>query len=78
MTFSKQVAAILEMQKAPSGKFRVLGVDLFTNAPLGDSFVIADCDDEESAFKMARAHGTESQPAYVYNANGKYLYGIPK
>ena len=73
MTFEEEVAAILEMQKAPPGKFRVLCVDSFSNPPLGEPFVLADCDNKEAAREMAKAHRSEFQEACVYDENGHYI-----
>ena len=66
---------ITEMRKAPAGKFRVLGVDAFANPPLGEPFVLADCDDKETAVQMAKSHGGPFNPHYVYDSDGKYIFG---
>ena len=61
------------MQKAPTGKYRVLCVDTFSNPPLGDAFVLADCDTKDAAIAMAKAHATDFQPAYIYDDKGRFL-----
>jgi hypothetical protein len=78
MTFQEQVEEITAMQKAPPGKFRVLCVDTFPNPPIGDPFVLADCDTKQVAIDMAKAHGSADQPAYVYDDAGKYIFGAGK
>lgn len=57
---------------APSGKFRVLGVDTF-EGPFED-FLIADCDDKETAINLAKSHTAEMQPCYVYDDAGKLVH----
>lgn len=57
---------------APPGKFRVLGVDTF-EGPFAD-YIIADCDDKETAIKLATAHGGEMSPVYVYDELGRFLF----
>jgi hypothetical protein len=69
-----EITKILEMQKAPAGKFRVLCVDTFANPPYGEPFVLADCDDKEAAITLAKAHGAPMQPAYVYDSDSKCVY----
>ena len=74
MTWDEQVKEIVEMQKAPPGKFRVLGVDSFANPPLGEPFVLCDCADRETAIQMARSHGGPFNPHYVYDENGTFIF----
>jgi hypothetical protein len=74
-TFAEQIEEIVAMQKAPPGRFRVLVVDSFSNPPFGEPFVIADCDDKDTATKLAMAHGSNFQPTYVYDDQGGYLFG---
>ena len=74
-TFEEQVGEIVAMQKAPPGKFRVLGVDTFANPPLGEPYVIGDCDDKKTAIKLASAQGGLMNPVYVYDSEGRFVFG---
>ena len=62
--------------KAPAGKTRVVGVDLFDH---GD-YLVKDCDTREEAFKLADEHnkkrtGSMDDVYYVYDDRGKYIRG---
>jgi len=69
-----ELEQVIAMQKAPPGKYRVLLVDTFANAPYGDPCVLADCDDLEAATKLATAHGCRMLPCYVYDDAGDNLF----
>ena len=67
---------MISARKAPKGKFRVLGVDLFAR----EHYVVEDFDDREIAFQTADSHnqersGSMSDVYYVYNDRGSYLRG---
>jgi hypothetical protein len=60
--------------KAPTGKFRVVGVDLFDH---GD-YLVGDYDTTEEAFRIADDHnkarkGSMDDVYYVYNDQRKFL-----
>lgn len=62
--------------KAPSGKFRVVGVDLFDH---GD-YLIDDYGTRGEAFNVADKHnkartGSMDDVYYVYDDKGKYIRG---
>lgn len=62
--------------KAPDGKFRVLGVDLFDHR----EYLVGDFDTAEHAFGAADSHnakrlGPMDDVYYVYNDKGRYLRG---
>jgi len=63
-------------QKAPPGKFRVLGVDTFSG-PFED-YLIADCDSKETAIALAKKHGGSMNPTYVYDWEGDMLFTAGK
>jgi hypothetical protein len=63
-------------RKAPPGKFRVLGVDTF-EGPFED-YLIADCDTKEKAIDLAKKHGADMNPTYVYDSAGKLLFNAGK
>jgi hypothetical protein len=50
---------------APSGKYRVVGVDTFEDACA--DYLIADVDTLKEATDLADKHGGEMNPVYVYN-----------
>ena len=60
----------------PSGKTRVIGVDLFDH----EDYLVGDHDDRNQAFKIADDHnnarsGSMDDVYYVYDDQGKYLRG---
>ena len=62
--------------KAPTGKFRVIGVDLFDH---GD-YLVKDCDTREEAFALADdfnkvRKGSMDDVRYVYDDQGRYIRG---
>jgi hypothetical protein len=62
--------------KAPTGKTRVVGVDLFDH---GD-YLVGDYDTPEEAFKIADGHNTKRSGSmdnvyYVYDDQGRYIRG---
>lgn len=62
--------------KAPTGKTRVVGVDLFDH----DDYLVGDYDSQDEAFKVADDHNTERSGSmddvyYVYNDQGHYIRG---
>jgi hypothetical protein len=63
-------------QNIPTGKFRVIGVDLFDH----EDYVKKDCDTKDEAFQIADDHnrqrkGSMDEVYYVYDDQGKYLRG---
>lgn len=63
-------------QKAPKGKWRVIGVDLFDH----DDYLVGDFDGQQEAFKIADEHnkkrsGSMADVYYVYDDNGLYVRG---
>jgi hypothetical protein len=62
--------------KAPTGKTRVVGVDLFDH----EDYLVGDYDTPEEAFGVADSHNT-NRPGpmddiyYVYNDQGRYIRG---
>jgi hypothetical protein len=61
----------VELQ-APTGKFRVVGVDTF-EPPGEGSYVIGDYAALGKATSIARAKGSTMNVTYVYNDAGKVL-----
>ncbi len=57
-------------QKAPKGKFRVIGVDTFSN----EDWSYGDFDTEEEAIDLANKKGGEMLKTHVYNDKGKHLH----
>lgn len=62
--------------KAPSGKTRVVGVDLFDH---GD-YLVGDYDSRDEAFEVADSHnrrrkGSMDDVYYVYDDAGRYIRG---
>jgi len=62
--------------KAPQGKFRVIGVDLFSH----DDYLVKDCDTKKEAFDIADARnkkrtGEMDDVYYVYDDRGTYIRG---
>lgn len=58
--------------KAPTGKFRVVGVDTF-EGPTAD-YLIGDFPSLEEAKQKATESGGEMNPVYVYDSTGKMLF----
>lgn len=54
--------------KAPTGKFRVVGVDTF-EGPTAD-YPLGDFDDLADAVKQAKEHSGTMNPCYVYDDKG--------
>ena len=59
--------------KAPPGKFRVIGVDTF-EGPLED-YLIGDFEDKDVAIKTATNKAGDMNPCYVYDDQGKRIFG---
>jgi len=57
---------------APSGKFRVIGVDTF-EGPDAD-YLIEDADTLADAKKLADANAASMNPTYVYDDKGEHIY----
>ncbi len=57
---------------APRGQFRVVGVDTF-EGPCAD-YLIGDYKTSEEAIKIAKEHGGEMNPVYVYDDKGTRLF----
>ena len=62
--------------KAPAGKFRVVGVDLFSH----EHYLKGDYDSRAKAFKVADHHNTKRSGSmddiyYVYDDQGTYIRG---
>jgi hypothetical protein len=62
--------------RAPKGKFRVVGVDLFDHT----DYLVGDYDQRKIAFATADGHNKRrrnnlSDVYYVYDDEGKYLRG---
>ena len=63
-------------KKAPDGKFRVIGIDLFSH----EDYLLDDYDTEAEAFDVADKHniartGDMDDVYYVYDDQGKYVRG---
>jgi hypothetical protein len=61
----------------PSGKTRVIGVDLFAF----EEYLVKDCDTREEAFTLADEKNKNRQGQmydvyYVYNEGGEYIRGV--
>jgi hypothetical protein len=61
----------------PSGKTRVIGVDLFAF----EEYLVKDCDTREEAFAIADEKNKNRQGSlydvyYVYNECGEYIRGV--
>jgi len=61
---------------APAGKFRVIGVDLFSH----EDYLVGDYSSRAKAFKIADAHNTKRSGSmddicYVYDHQGAYIRG---
>lgn len=56
--------------KAPKGKFRVVGVDTFSN----EDWVIGDFDSIEIAIKTANGKGGTMLKTHVYDDKGKHIH----
>ncbi len=62
--------------KAPPGKFRVVGIDLFEH----EDYLVDDCESREAAYDVADEHnrartGPMSDVYYVYDDQGTYVRG---
>lgn len=57
--------------KAPTGKFRVVGVDTF-EGPTAD-YLIGDYATLDEACSIAAKHGGDMNPVYVYDDKGRYM-----
>lgn len=60
----------------PTGKFRVIGCDLFSHS----DYVVKDCDSKGEAFNLAddnnrQRTGSMDDVYYVYDDQGNYLRG---
>lgn len=68
--------AELTEQRAPRGKTRIIGVDLFSH----EDYLVKDCDTREEAFALADEHNRRRVDSmedvyYVYDEQGRYLRG---
>jgi hypothetical protein len=59
---------------APSGRFRLVGVDTF-RGPFCD-FLAGDFDNREDAIAEATARAGRLQPFYVYDDTGKLVFSV--
>jgi hypothetical protein len=57
--------------KAPKGKFRVIGVDTFSN----EDWVYGDYNSLNEAKKFAQEKGGNMNMVYVYDDQGNYKFG---
>jgi hypothetical protein len=62
--------------QASAGKFRIIGVDLFSH----EDYLVGDYDSQPEAFKIAdeyntRRSGSMDDIYYVYDDRGKYIRG---
>lgn len=72
----KEVFGINTRLSAPVGKFRVIGIDLFSH----EDYLIADCASEQEAFGVADEKNKERENTmgdvyYVYDDEGNFLRG---
>lgn len=58
--------------KAPKGKYRVIGVDTFSN----EDWIYGDYDSLKEARELAEKKGGNMLKTYVYNSNGTCLFGF--
>jgi hypothetical protein len=63
-------------QRAPAGKFRVIGVDLFSH----EDYLVDDYNSRDEAFKVAdernmKRTGSMDDVYYVYDDRGTYIRG---
>jgi hypothetical protein len=56
-------------RQAPTGKFRVIGVDTFD----GSDWVQGDCDTLAEARELANKKGGEMTMMHIYNDQGKHM-----
>lgn len=56
--------------KAPQGKFRVVGVDTFSN----EDWIIKDCDTLDQAIAVANENGGTMLKTHVYNDQSQHLH----
>lgn len=59
-------------RKAPTGQFRVIGVDTF-EGPTSE-YLIRDCTDLMKAMRLARERGGIMNPVYVFDSEGKMIF----
>lgn len=57
---------------APTGRFRLIGVDTF-EGPFAD-FLVGDFDNREDAIREAVAKAGRMQPFYLYNDRGELVF----
>jgi hypothetical protein len=57
-------------QKAPKNKFRVIGVDTFSN----EDWSYGDFKTKEEAIKVAKEKGGTMNKVHVYDDKGKHLF----
>lgn len=62
--------------KAPAGKIRVVGVDLFDH----ENYLVGDYDNSDEAFRVADEHNSERSDSmddvyYAYDEIGNYVRG---
>lgn len=57
-------------QKAPKGKFRVIGVDTFSH----EDWSYGDFDTKEEAIDVAKKKGGTMNKTHVYDDKGKHLF----
>jgi len=62
--------------KAPEGKVRVVGIDLFSH----EDYLVGDYSNQKVAFDIAdgknkKRHGAMDDVYYVYDDKGKYIRG---
>lgn len=66
----------IELMRAPTGKTRVVGVDLFAH----EDYLVGDYDTKDKAFDIADSHnksrsGSMEDVYYVYDDQGAYIRG---
>lgn len=71
-----KIKMVITTLKAPQGKFRIVGVDLFEHT----GYLVGDYPNSDEAFAVADGHnkkrtGAMADVYYVYDDKGNYLRG---
>jgi hypothetical protein len=59
---------------APPNRFRVVLVDYFDPPGPDAGFVLGDCEDQETAVKLAKAHNKDFVHGFVYDDSGRRVF----